>query len=382
MKNIVFVIVLSIFLSLGVFGEGQEVTKADSTAYFHLGEYTKTKTLEEVFQLLVEKSPKVRQTKYQIDSKVLEYDIASDAEEEYKSLYLSSKNYDSISSLREQYLSMRLNREQLYFYHKYRMELIDSEMQKIKYDWLNMFYQLVVLEKQKEYYMDQAEYLNVYKAVVDIKCRYGRCTQMDVEQVSMQVDENKSYISDIESAQEELKNKIENELGNSIDFCIDIPWNSGISKYEFEEVKKRMETNDYSYEEAVMCKEAYFNCNNSDEMFRDSFTYKKNKNAMEQYSIKAKSIQEDVVHYAKATITKYRQYCNKATTASGKLKISMNKYNNEISKYRKGKSSKLNILDAKVKKSEAEYKYFSQIYNKLLCEYVLENGIYIVTQNE
>ncbi|MDO5561149.1 MAG: TolC family protein [Oscillospiraceae bacterium] len=376
--------VLSLCLVVAVLFQCHSYLAADATTYYQIGNAETVKTLDEALKLFEDNSPDIKQMKLQYDAKIYEYEAAKDQEEDYQELYVinvGSSDSDTLDSVREQYLSALLNREVLSFYSKNYKELVSYEVLKQKYNFISMYYKLMTLEKQEAYYTANAKYLSTCKSIANIKYRYGRCTALEVRQISAQIEENNSALYETESEQEKLSSELEDILGITVDFSVKIPVNTAATSYTLSDTISLLNKNEYSYEEALAYKDAYYVCNTCEKAVNGSTTYKKNNVSMQQYSLQADSIKKKISSYAKSTISVYSKYCKKLTATQNKLTNTETAYKNLSMKYQKGKTSKVDVLEANVNRAEAEFNYYSAVYNKELCEYVLNNSLYQESTN-
>lgn len=374
-----FSIVLFVCLLLGTFQSKQTCHAEESTTYYQIGSSTTIKTLDEVMKLFEDSSPDIEQIKLKYDSKMYNYEEANDLVDDYQELYvinMEGSDSDTLDAIREEYLSALLNREILSFYTKNKSELILSDVRKQKYDFINKYYQLMVLEKQERYYTVNAEYLSVCKSIANIQYKYGRCTALDVSQISVQIEENEFTLYENEAVQEKLVSELEDTLGKTFDFTVKIPLHTAVTKYVLSDTIHLINENEYSYEEALSYRDAYNVCNTCEKAVDGSLTYRKNSVLMQQYSLQAEAIKKNITSYAKSTISTYKKYCKKLTVASRKLINCKTSYNNLCQKYKKGKAAKVDVLEADVKRAEAELNYYSVLSDKVLCEYVLEFGLF------
>ena len=377
-------IVFSLCLVVTVFFQSQNCLATDTTAYYQIGNSETIKTLDEAVKLLEENSPNIKQIKLQYDAKLIEFEAANDLVDDYQELYVinvGSSDSDTLDSIREEYLSALLNRELLSFYSKNYKELISYEVLKQKYVLVSKYYQMMVLEKQKAYYTANAKYLSACKSIASIKYRYGRCTELEVSQISAQIEENKFVLYEIESEQEKLSSELSDMLGTTENFSVKIPVNTVATSYTLSDTIALLNKNEYSYEEALSYKDAYQVCNTCEKAVNGSITYKKNNVYMQQYSLQADSKKKKIASYARSTISSYIRYCKKLTATQSKLTNAETVYKNLRMKYQKGKASKVALLEANVNKAEAEFNFYSVVYNKELLEYVLNNGLYQESAN-
>lgn len=371
--------VLSLCLVVVLFFQSQNCLAADTTTYYLIGNAETVKTLDEALKLFEDNSPNIKQMKLQYDSKIYEYEAAKEQEEDYQELYVinvGSSDSDTLDSVREQYLSALLNRELLSFYSKNYKELVSYEVMKQKYNFISMYYQMMILQKQEAYYMANAKYLSACKSIANIKYKYGRCTALEVSQISAQIEENSSALYETQSNQEKLSSELEDILGTTVNFSVKIPISSSATSYTLSDTITLLNKNEYSYEEAISYKDAYYVCNTCEKAVNGSTTYKKNNVSMQQYSLQADSIKKKISSYAKSTISIYSKYGKKLTAAKSKLTNCETTYKNLSMKYQKGKASKVDVLEADVNRAEAEFNYYSAVYNKELSEYILDNGFY------
>ena len=56
-----------------------------------------------------------------------------------------------------------------------------------------------VLDKKQEYFEANAKFLSACKSIADIKHRYGRCTALEVSQISEQIEENNYALYETEA---------------------------------------------------------------------------------------------------------------------------------------------------------------------------------------
>ncbi len=353
---------------------------ADSTVFYQIGNAKTIKTLDEIIKLFEENSPNIKQIKLKYDSKIFEYEEAEESEKDYHELLSSSlvySDYSTLSSIRKQYLAVLLERELLSFYSKNKHGLVSYEIQKEKYELISMYYQMIVLEKKYLFYKANEDYLSVCKSIADVKCRYGQCTELEVEQISAQIKENDTLLYETEIERMNLQAELEEILGIFVDFSVKIPITTQHISYELSDTTALLNKNEYSYDEALSCKDAYFTCNNCEETFFDSFTYKKYDVFIKQYTIYAAAIEKNISAYAKDMISSYNNYCKKVAVDRKILINYETSYKNICKRYKKGKASRLDVLDVDKKRAEAEYNYYSVIQDKLLCEYILSNGLYI-----
>jgi len=376
--------ILSLCLVVVVFFQSQSCLAADTTTYYQSGNFETVKTLDEALKLFEDNSIDIKHMKLQYDSKIYEYEAAKDQEEDYQELYVinvGSSDSDTLDSVREQYLSALLNREVLSFYTKNYKELVSYEILKQKYNFISMYYQLMTLEKQEAYYTANAKYLSACKSIANIKYKYGRCTALDINQISAQIEENNSALYETESEQEKLWFELEDLLGITVNFSVKIPVNTAITSYSLSDTIALLNKNEYSYEKAISYKDAYYICNTCEKAVNGSTTYKKNNLSIQQYSQQANSIKKAISSYAKSKISGYSKYCKKLNTMQSKLNITETAYKNLSMKYQKGKASKVDVLEADVNRTKAEFNYYSAVYNKELLEYVLKNGLYQESAN-
>lgn len=379
MKKKTFGIVLSLCLLIESVLPIQNCFAAESTIYYQIGNSETIKTLDEVEKLLEENSPSIKQIKLQYDAKIYEYEAAKDLVEDYQELYVASvgiTDSDTLDSVREEYLTALLNQELLSFYSKNYKELVSYNVMKQKYDLISMYYQMMVLEKQEAYYKANAEYLSVCKSIANIKYKYGRCMKLEVSKISAQIEENESALYETESEQEKLLSELEDILGTTVDFSVKIPVNTANTNYTLSNTITLLNKNEYSYEEALSYRDAYYVCNTCEKAVNGSITYKKNNVSMQQYSLQADLIKKKISAYAKSTISSYRKYCKKLIATQSKFANSETTYKNISMKYQKGKAAKVDVLNANVNRTESEFNYYSALYNKKLYEYVLNNGLY------
>lgn len=372
--------VLSLCLVVAVLFQCQSSLAADATTYYQIGNSETVKTLDEALKLFEDNNPDIKQMKLQYDAKIYEYEAAKDQEEDYQELYVinvGSSDSDTLDSVREQYLSALLNREVLSFYSKNYKELVSYEVLKQKYKFISMYYKLMTLEKQEAYYTANAKYLSACKSIANIKYRYGRCTALEVSQISAQIEENNAALYETESEQEKLSSELEDILGTTVSFSVKIPVNTAATSYTLSDTITLLNKNEYSYEEALAYKDAYYVCNTCEKAVYGSTTYKKNNVSMQQYSLQADSIKKAISYYAKSMISGYKKECKKLTAATKKIGNSETSYNNLSQKYKKGKSAKVDVLEADTRRAEVEYNYYSILSDKIMFEYILDNGVYL-----
>ena len=199
---------------------------------------------------------------------------------------------------------------------------------------------------------------------------------MEVSQISAQIEENNSELYETESEQEKLLSELEDILGTTVDFSVKIPVNTVVASYTLSDAITLLNKNEYSYEEALSYRDAYYICNTCEKAVNGSITYKKNNVFMQQYSLQADSIRKKISSYARSAISSYRKYCKKLSAAQSNLTNTETAYKNLSMKYQKGKASKVDVQEANVNRAEAEFNYYSALYNKELSGYVLNNGIY------
>lgn len=368
------------FMIIGTFHSINICLVADSTTYYQIGKSTSIKTLDEMLKLLDENSTDIKQLKLEFDSKIYEFEAAEDLVDYYQDLYDTNAEIsdpNTLDSIRKEYLSALLNREILSFYKMNKIELVSCEVMKQKYNFINMFYQIMVLEKHEAYYTANTKYLSACKSIANIKYKYGRSTALEVSEISALIEENASALYEIKSEQEKLFSKLEDMLGMTMDFSVRIPLHTTVNNYALEDTISLIDKNEYSYEEAIFYRDAYDLCNTCKKAMIGSVLYKKNSTCMQQYSLQAEMIKKNIKIYTKSMISGYKKACKKLTAASKKLKNNETIYNNSSQKYRKGKVSKVDVLKADTQRAEAEYNYYSILSDKIMYEYMLDNGIYV-----
>lgn len=372
------VILISLFATSGIF-QSENCRAADLT-YYQVGTSPNVKTLNEVITLLENSNPDIQMAKLENDAKVEEYRQAVETESDCNELYSDCKGLadsDTLESAREQYLQALLNRELLSYYVTYMNGLLTYATKVKTYEFMNLYYQLIVLDKKVAFYKANATYLSTYKSIVNIKYKHGKSTKLDLQAITLEKEENAANLTGIESERQEVIEALSNMIGADIDFSVKLPLNTEAKNYNLYETVSCFEKNDYRYEEADNTKKAYYSCNICEKAVIGSYTYNRNMQYMKYYSLQAEKCKMNISLYAKARIRKNTNNCKKMKVASDKLSLNETKVNNIKRKYEKGKASKLDLYKAKATKAEAEVTYYNVLSEKILNEYILDEGLYI-----
>lgn len=349
MKRKLYGVLLSLCLVIEILLPEYNGLAAENTSYIQVGNSITIKTLDEILKLFEENNPNIKQMRLQYDSKIYEYEEAKEIEEEYQELYVinvGTSDSDTIDSLREQYLSALLNREILSFYVTNRTGLLSYDIQKQKYNFVNMYYKMIVLEKKETYYQANAQYLSLCKSIMNIKYKYGRCTALEVSQIEEQIEENEASLYETQAEFDELERNIKSALGTTVDFSLKIPVNDSSNNYNLSQVVASINKNEFSYEEVLSKEDAYQVCNTCEKAIIGSRTYKKNALLIQQYNLQAKEIESNINTYAMSTISAYKKSIKKLSSCRKKLNNCKSSYTNIYRQYNKGKASKFDVLES------------------------------------
>lgn len=271
-------------------------------------------------------------------------------------------------------LSARLGWKQKAFYTENRERLVDIRMGILNYALFSEAWNLVLLQKQQEYYTSCEELLDLRKKVNEIKEKYGIILG-EIEKKELFIEEKKmeGYLTATKEGIETTTGELRKETGlekQSLIFSYQTTWNS----YDEKAVVNRFLENSEVYLQLEYYRRMYQEYGQElppeEEQAREQ-----TRALVENYEIKAELNRKQLEAYAKEVLSAYDKAKKEFSVAKENCEVCRKKYLAECKKSEYGFATKQSVLESRLKMEEAELDYLQCIVEKVRLEYILENGV-------
>lgn len=307
--------------------------------------------------------------------KTLKDDAVAEIDAQIQALSEQIDQYNStISSYKTSLAEANLQVDIEKFYVNYQW-LINQEVQnKLLNNFMKKCYGLIILQEQDDYYTSYNEYLITVQKVERIKNNNGVSTQLSLDLADANLLKNDLALQGNMKSFYRNFNGIKTEIGIQDESQLLLPIEISYKKYSLEDTITRFEIRNVAlaqFQHLKKCYQNYLSLNNGTYTLQRQIQLK-----IQDYQLQYTVLKNNLRTYVTQAIYSYDSEFQNLALADKEVQIAYKNYNIIITKKKYKNASELDIHKAKSELESAEVAYYQCLYNIILWQNILDEGIY------
>jgi flagellar biosynthesis chaperone FliJ len=274
------------------------------------------------------------------------------------------------SSLAESNLQAEIER----FYVNHQSLINQEAKNKLLNDFMKKCYGLILLQEQEDYYVSYHEYLSTVQKVEKIKFNNGVSTQLTLDM------SNSNLVKNNLALQENIKsfyltfNEIKIETGGADGTRIILPISVSQKQYKREDTISQFEYKNVAlaqYKHLKQCYQSYLTQNSETNTLNRQIELK-----IQDYQLQYNVLNNNIRTYVTNAIYSYDNEFQNLGLTDKEFQIAKKNYEIMVTKKKYKKATELDINKSKSEMESAETAYYQCVYNIIIWQNILDNGIY------
>ncbi|HHV09335.1 MAG TPA: TolC family protein [Clostridiales bacterium] len=283
----------------------------------------------------------------------------------------------TISSYQTSLAETSLQAEIESFYVIYQGLLVQEAQDKLLNNFMKKCYGLILLQEQEDYYASCNDYLSVVQKVEEIKFKNGVSTQLSVDLADANLFKNNLALQNNTKSFYLTYTEIKTETGGSDQTRIMLPIAVSKKQYSLENTASQFEYRNVTlaqYKHLERCYQSYLSSNNGTGTLQHQIELK-----IRDYQLRYNALKNNIRTYVTDAIYTYDNEFQNLALADKEFQIAQKNYNTMDTKKKYKKATELDVAKAKSEMESAEMAYYQCIYNIIIWQNILDNGVYGAT---